>query len=162
MAQLSLTMLVDVSVSGSPVSILSSGAISLEEGKVYAFSFVQVPDSSANGRGCTLRLNNQTTGYERQYMFSPSTAGQTTSVIDFSPNGSLATGFGVISLVGGNPAIHTPILTTRENQNTVFNQTNTAYLTADQSFTSVDLVSVSGASLADGSYLKIWESIQSS
>jgi hypothetical protein len=162
MAQLPLTYLVDVSVSGAPVASLSSGVIALEEGKAYGIDLLVTMDQTALQQAALYFNGDQTNGnYDRTYVQSNNAGNSNSTAFFITPNiSSYGYCSGIIGLQNSTPFYCFNNLNTNETDNSVFGILYGGYNTVETTLTEVELLATLGTLYA-GTRLRIWEQIQS-
>jgi len=152
------TPVASVSVSGASVTTLSSGSISLTEGKTYMFAVGVTPDSS--GGTYSIRINGD--GTSGNYSLGDLDIGGSSDSSGILTTNSVvgSTGFAVLygycGLLNGVPYTSTTTLE-RTAATTVHMRFGANWNNNESTFTQLDITSNTASQVADGSFLTIWE-----
>jgi hypothetical protein len=166
MAVANLTMLAEVTVSGGAVVSLSSGAISIVEGGSYLYEFSIIDTSSTN----VLSYMNGNTNQAVYNLTQMSSVGTITysngnaHFINGDVTGRVISGSGLLSNDKSYQHMTQMALSERLTAGTNFAYFGGCYLDNAAGSTFTEMVfstSGAGATIQDGSYLRIWEQIQS-
>ena len=162
MAQLPLTMLVDVSVSGGAVTNLSSGAISLVSGTVYSFEIGTINNTASSIR---IWINSDTTdgNYRRTSVRSSNTlsTSSNTCYLWADTTGQENSVFGTLGIENSTPYIFTCEQNERATIGTNYGAFTGFYNISETTFVELTISGAAASSLQNGTYLRIWEAIQS-
>jgi hypothetical protein len=159
MAQLPLTMLVDLTVSGGAVTTLSSGTISLVAGTVYGISWGMNFNSTLQ-QGAIYFQDTTDGNYARTYIQSNNSGGGGNTAFFATNNGKTSQGYGLIGLENDTPYYGYSHLDSDENVGNTFGVVYSGYNTSITTVTEVQMVATLG-NFQNGSFLRIWEQIQS-
>jgi len=149
------TPVVDLSVSGSSVTTLSSGAINLTEGTSHIFALGITPDSSGGNIRMLINGDSTTGNYRRGTMRSYGGANNGYNVPTFTPDADkFVVAYGNLGLLDSIPYINITYIQYTTNGRL---KNSAIWHTSESSFTELSLVSETAAQIASGSYLKVWE-----
>jgi len=163
MGQLSLQLLHEVVVSGGSVTTMTTGTFTaLDALTVYEFT-VGIKTSTTGAKFNLFFSDGTSSNYRAGYVRSNNTANYD-SITD-GPNAwddmCFASGFIAVNKAGQTPVIYFSAAQHNGTSSKQYGKTSAIYQTTLSSITEFQVVADTASKIENGSYIRIWESVQS-